>query len=61
VTFLREAATGITLPVWLREVSHVDDEVSVDGSIRRLSTVLDESGGRIRMRADLLAMTFVEK
>ena len=59
--FLREAARGTSFCTWLRELSGADDEVSVDGgALQRLSTLLRESGDRVRLCADVLSMTFAE-
>lgn len=59
VTFFREAARGVGFREWLRDLSGVDDEVSVNGgAFRPLSALLLETRGRVRLAADLLTTTF---
>jgi len=61
VAFWRDAEGGMSFCAWLREKSGADDEVSVGGGAwRRLSTLLRESGERVRLGADVLEMVFTE-
>ena len=54
------ARRGLAFREWLRDDSGVDDEVRVgDGAWTRLSALLLERDGHVRLDADVLEMTFV--
>ena len=59
VTFLREASRGLGFREWLRGWSEADDAVRIgEGAWRRLSDLLGERGGLVRVERDLIGVTF---
>jgi endonuclease YncB( thermonuclease family) len=61
VAFFREAARGVGFREWLRQSSGADDAVRVAGGAwRRLSDLLTEREGLLRVVPDLLDVTFAE-
>jgi len=59
VTYFREAAAGVGFCEWLRDWSGVDDRVRTSrGRWCRLSDVVRDRGGVIRVVGDPLSMTF---
>lgn len=64
VSFFRDATRGMSFREWVRRESGADDAVRVAGAgraaWRKLSDLLTERDGVVRVATDVIGMTFAE-